>query len=55
MIIALLCAVNVITITILMFGLIDTQPNKTEFKFSRIFPKQGCQYMTMLFKAENTL
>ena len=55
MIIALLCAVNVMTITIIMFGLIDTQPNKTEYKFSRIYPKQRCQYMTMLFKAENTL
>ena len=35
-IIALLCVVNVITIII--FGLIDIQPNKTEYKLSRLYP-----------------
>ena len=35
-IIALLCVVNVITIII--FGLIDIQPNKHEYKLSRLYP-----------------
>ena len=35
-IIALLCVVNVITIII--FGLIDIQPNKQEYKLSRLYP-----------------